>query len=253
LDARFILQDGGIVKIREAGDVGVRTITDLISEALDGKESITLGELSKFVLMKREAAETSVRAYASTFPFQLKAGLVTRREVPRPPQIQVAKTKRLYQIHNGWRLRLPLNQELMRGSSAQLPSAIVGPLDLPVDKKKEYWSEQLNEMVWVSWRGMQPTIQAVRKVVEKLGGNHLDHLLIDFNTTNSSIHYTIVRFPILRREIPGLAELMGITEEVDVGPIISKMLMSSSSGNLSIIETLQIRKEYDAIEVYDGI
>lgn len=252
VDDRFILQDGGIVKIREEGDLGARTITDLISEALEGRDSITLEDLTKFVLERRAAAENSVRAYASTFPFHVKAGIVTRREAPRPPQVQVAKTKRLYQIHDGWRLRLPLNQELMRGSSAQLPSAIVGPLDLPVDKKKEYWSDQLDQMVWVSWKGMQPMIQAVRKVAQQLGGNHLDNLLIDFNTSNNTIHYKLVKFPIQRKGILGLADLMGVSDEIDAGPVISKLLMSSSSGNLSILETLELRKEYDAIDIYEG-
>jgi hypothetical protein len=249
----FTVLDGGLVKIREEGYTQARTISEMVDEALGSKNSITLDELTHYILSRRAAAKSSIRSYASTFPFQLHAGVVTRAEIPRPPQSQIAKTKRLYRIDEGWRLRLRLNEEMMRGSSVQMPTSIVGALELPGDTRKEFWSEQLGETIWVSWQGMQPRIQAVRKAALALEGRVNDYLLIDFLLGANLINFRIVKFPIDKQGLEGVAALLGVNGDGDVGPRISKLIMSSDNGGLSIIETLQLRKEYDAIEVFDGI
>ena len=249
----FTILDDGLVKIREEGDSQAKTISDLVHEALGAKESVTLEELTQFILSKRKAAKASIRSYASTFPFQLNSGVVSRAEVPRPPQSQIAKTKRLYRIEKGWRLRICLNEEIMRGSSVQLPTSIVGALELPGDARKTFWSEQLGESIWVSWQGMQPKIQALRKAALALGGGANDHMLIDFFLKENQIFFEIVKSPIKKNGLEGVAILLGLSDESNPGPVISKLIMSGANGGLSIIETLQLRKEYDAIEVYEGV
>lgn len=249
----FTILDGGLVKIREDGDSHAKTISELVDEAMGSEEFVTLDDLTKFILARRDAAKSSIRSYASTFPFQLKAGLVSRATAPKPPQAQIAKTKRLYRIEKGWRLRLSLNEEIMRGSSVQLPTSIVGALDLPGDAKKKFWSDQLDETFWVSWQGMQPKIQAVRKAALALGGGVNDHMLIDFVVPENQVLFQIVKFPIKENGLNGVAILLGLENEKNPGPAISKLIMSVANGGLSVIETLQLRKEYDAIEVYEGV
>jgi len=249
----FTILDGGLVKIREDGDSQAKTISELVDEAIGTKEFLPLEDLTQFILSRRAAAKSSIRSYASTFPFQLNAGLVSRATAPKPPQSQIARTKRLYQIEQGWRLRLSLNEEAMRGSSVQLPTSIVGALDLPVYAKKKFWAEQLDETIWVSWQGLQPKIQAVRKAALALGGGVHDQMLIDFALQENKITFQIVKSPIKKTGLEGVAVLLGLADLENPGPEISKLIMSGANGGLSIIETLQLRKEYDAIEVYEGV
>jgi hypothetical protein len=253
LDSRFIFPDQGMVKIREADEVGMKTIGDLIEEALAGKDSLTVAAVTEFVLSQRQAAISSIRAYANTFPFATNRGVVSRISRPKPPKAYVAKTKRLYRTSSGWRIRIPINAELMRGSSAQLPTSVIRALALPAEGRKQYWSSLLEQEVWVAWQGLQPKIQAVKKVVEKLGGDVGHHLLVDFSNVDNTVSFLIVEYPPQSKGVQGLCELFGVSSNDSQVQELSRLLMADLLGGLSVVEILKARREYDAIDVYEGV
>jgi hypothetical protein len=141
----------------------------------------------------------------------------------------------------------------MRGSSAQLPTSVIRALALPAEGRKQYWSSLLEQEVWVAWQGLQPKIQAVKKVVEKLGGDVGHHLLVDFSNVDNTVSFLIVEYPPQGKGVQGLCELFGVSSNDSQVEELSRLLMADLLGGLSVVEILKARREYDAIDVYEGV
>lgn len=251
-DDRFSFPTFGTVKIREEGDSDAKTIKDLLVEAIGEEDSIDFDDLTKFILKYRDASVASIKAYANIHPFRLKSGVVSRVSQPKQPIAQIARTKRIYRREEGWVIRIVVSAEMMRGSSPQLPTAIVHALDLPIDEKLEFRSSLLEEDIWVSWQGMQPRVQSVKSIVEKLGGKEGDSLLMYFKPESKTVHHQLVRFPLKESKLQGISALFGMPLD-STTQTISKMLMSDVLGGLSVLEILKLRREYDALDVWEGV
>ena len=140
----------------------------------------------------------------------------------------------------------------MRGSSPQLPTAIVHALDLPIDERLQFRSSLLEEDIWVSWQGMQPRVQSIKSIVEKLGGKEGDSLLMYFKPESKTVDHQLVRFPVKESKLQGISILLGMPLN-STAQTISRMLMSNVLGGLSVLEILKLRRENDALDIWEGV
>ncbi|QNE18701.1 hypothetical protein F1D05_13265 [Kribbella qitaiheensis] len=132
----------------ELSRAGGRLALDALIERITGRYSVTA---------------SSVTAYASALPFEVKNGTVQiaagNRQIKKSPEA----TRRLYRRAAEWLYRVHITKEHARGSGSVAPIAIATILDLQ-HGSTVYLPSQPGQQT-VSWVGAQPTFGSIRRLL----------------------------------------------------------------------------------------
>jgi hypothetical protein len=199
-----------------------------------------------------DVSPNSIYAYANKAPLKLRDGIVYLTAESSRPKKQAIDTKNLYQLANGWRLRLELNTEAMRGSGVPIPGSIVNALKVQLNKPKAFINDVTNESHEIKWSGSQPTMTAVRRIANALGLTTGDTLLIDF-LDNGTALCKGVKAPVTGSPETRLRKMLGLSPETDVLNWIAPMIGAKSADKDTIESALRKRFETDTLALVEKL
>lgn len=162
LDSRFDRVDRDLWALREWGLPKYTNIRSLITEQISKNNGqAKLADLIHEISGKFSVSASSISAYASSAPFEQRAGLVRLAEGDPEVRKRPHETRRLMRRDNGWAYRVVITKEHHRGSGSVAPRAIAGILDIAHGETVQL-SSRLGPQA-VSWMGIQPTFGTIRR------------------------------------------------------------------------------------------
>ncbi|WP_196249370.1 DNA-directed RNA polymerase subunit alpha C-terminal domain-containing protein [Rhodococcoides fascians] len=162
LDSRFNRVDRDLWALREWGLQKYTNIRSLIIEQISKNNGqVKLADLIHEISGKFSVSASSVSAYASSAPFEQRAGVVRLAEGDPEVRKRPHETRRLMRRDNGWAYRVVITKEHHRGSGSVAPRAIAGILDIAHGETVQL-SSRLGPQA-VSWMGIQPTFGTIRR------------------------------------------------------------------------------------------
>lgn len=164
-DPRFVRVDRDRWGLSEWGFESYTGIRDLIGRRLDAAGgSISLQDLVDELVAAFGVSPSSVSAYASSQPYEVHAGTVRRRlDTPRPRKLP-RETRRLFRHLDGWRYRIRITEDHLRGSGFSVPvgfASIVG-----CDQGQLVVLQSALGPQQIRWTGQQPNCGSIRRFLE---------------------------------------------------------------------------------------
>lgn len=120
-----------------------------------------LEDLVEFITNRYSVTASSVTAYASSPPFQLREGIVSLASADREVRKTPERTRRLFRRSDGWAYRVRITTDHLRGSGSVAPVAIAGLLNLQFGETRQLESP-LGPQV-IGWTGIQPSFGTIRR------------------------------------------------------------------------------------------
>ncbi len=252
-DTRFSFPDSTSIRIVQDGQSIERpsSISALIEEVvpLDGTQ-VSLKEVIDFVQSRRNAAESSIRSFASRHPFRLDRNLVSRSdETVKKPRQQPCRTRNLYKLPNGWAIRLKVTGEHIRGSSITLPVAVVNAFNLEFGVPLKFKDLQSEEELWLNWDGSQPKARSIRRNLVSVGATPGEDVMLVFRNSDFSLH----KIPSTGSSgVDALASLFPEVSDMTLDSFLYQAFMCQDLGGVPLLEAMKLRREYDLIARFEG-
>jgi RNA polymerase sigma factor (sigma-70 family) len=136
---------------REVANAGGAIDIDTLVERITGQYSVTA---------------SSVTAYASSPPFELRDGTVRPADMSRAARKPPERTARLYRRNGSWLYRVRVTHDHLRGSGSVAPVAITTILGMSFGDKIHLASALGDQAI--SWVGTQPQFGTIRRYMLQL-------------------------------------------------------------------------------------
>lgn len=142
------------------------TIPEEIAKAIEHRPMIAIDDLTDDLVTRLEVSASSVRAYASTWPFEIING-----KVVRSMSVEIQSSKESSEEKNLWKLRdclvwaTRIIPDHVRGSGSAIPKTLCRELGLANDKDAEFITPS-GQFVRVGLMGLGWAIGSIRKLVE---------------------------------------------------------------------------------------
>ena len=180
-DPRFCRTDLSHFGLKEWGLAEYSSIVDeLVAEITQKGGEASAEYLVSTLTSKFHVSASSVKSYLAGPRFigtSRGTILVRTEQEPFTPGRKIELTKRCYRLKTGWAYRIPVDEELLRGSGRTLPSAFACEIGLAPLKRLRLASQY--GVIPVSWPVQQPSIGSLRSVVEKLRGVLGDYVFVE--------------------------------------------------------------------------
>jgi hypothetical protein len=155
---------------------GLRELIRAEIEAGGGQVGIT--ELIRKLTEGFGVSEASVRIYAGTHPFRNVDGKVQFGDLTKGPERRARNPKRFYKSPNGWRYRLTVNAEHLRGSGFPLPAGAAHALGIPRGERRTLASDL--GPVQLGWTSPQPTHGSILRFLKRINAVAGDQVFLVF-------------------------------------------------------------------------
>ena len=252
-DTRFAFPDSSHIRIVKEGQEAVRpkSISELISEIVTGYDSrVPFPKVLEYVQSRKTAAESSVRSFASRFPYAIRDNLVYKsKEQAKKPQSQPAGTKNLFKVPDGWVYRLLVNAEHLRGSSITLPVSFVNAFNLRAGLKIEFEDFQVKENLWMNWDGSQPKARSIRRNLISIGAQTGQHVMLSF--CNGTFRVSPIAKP-KKLGPEALSDMFPNLYGLSVDVFLREAFMCTDLGGIPLLEAMKLRREFDLVELFEG-
>jgi hypothetical protein len=196
-DPRFCRTDLSHFGLKEWGLAEYSSIVDeLVAEITQKGGEASAEYLVSTLTSKFHVSALSVKSYLAGPRFigtSRGTILVRTEQEPFTPGRKIELTKRCYRLKTGWAYRIPVDEELLRGSGRTLPSAFASEIGLAPLKRLRLASQC--GVIPVSWPSQQPSIGSLRGAVEKLGGVLGDYVFVE------CVSASRLRFILTKKEI----------------------------------------------------
>jgi hypothetical protein len=161
-DDRFERVDRDRWALKEWGLAAYGGIRSVIREqvARNGGRA-ELNHLLEYITGHYTVSASSVVAYASSPPFEVKDGIVQLAPGDRGIRKTPERTRRLFRKPDAWAYRIRITTDHMRGSGSVAPIAIAGILDLETGQSRQLPSSLGPQTV--AWTGIQPSFGTIRR------------------------------------------------------------------------------------------
>lgn len=166
----------------EWGDEEFTSIRDAILLRVDRTGTYPVDELVAELTSKFGVAESSVRAYAASWPLRSEGGVVSRQQEDITPQGRPFPKSRGSFISGGkYAFRTRVTVDHLRGSGSQFPTALAVSLGNSIGKSKEFSSVKTGNLIRLSWNGNQATISTLKAELELIGAKVGDDVAAIFD------------------------------------------------------------------------
>lgn len=184
-DERFVRTDRATWALASWGVEAYTSIRDQVARAVDAAGgSIPLEELVQDLTSRFTVAPASVNTYASSGTFEVRDGVVRRREDgPAAPQKSPSETRRLFRTDQGWMFRLSVNNDHLRGSGFAVPSGVGAVAGCGPGEAVELPSRLGAQNV--RWTGNQPGCGTIRRFLQDIGAKEGDQVWLEFGADGS--------------------------------------------------------------------
>ncbi|MDB4426369.1 hypothetical protein N9151_00055 [bacterium] len=188
-DPRIMLVGKAVWALREWGHGEYTTLEQSMVEAItEAGGAMTLDELTAR-MTALNLASNSVSIYSAQPPFKLEDGVVRVVDFDYRPPVDPRDVACLYGIDAGWRFRVAINKDHLRGSGSAVPRGLALALQVPFGANRTFESEEFS--VTVSSR-RDTTISSLRAICQELKGAVGDLLLLDFEV-DGGLRFRLVR------------------------------------------------------------
>ena len=162
IDDRFERVDRDRWALREWGLEAYAGIRSLIREQVAAAGGAApLGALIEYITSRYTVTGSSITAYASSPPFELRDGVVRAggagREVRKTPD----RTRHLFRRSGAWAYRVRITKEHLRGSGSVAPVAVATIIGLQYGEALQLPSPLGPQSI--TWKGIQPTLGTIRR------------------------------------------------------------------------------------------
>jgi hypothetical protein len=172
---------------------------------------IKLDTLIERITGKYSVAASSVVAYASTAPFEVRDGLVRAASASREARKTPERTSRLFRRDHDWVYRVRVTHDHLRGSGSVAPMAVASILNLTYGDKRQLESALGPQTI--GWTGAQPAFGTIRRFLLEYdvpAGTDVFLVLRDDNT------FTVELTAELSGELlPDALTLIGVPSDLD--------------------------------------
>lgn len=162
LDERFERVDRDRWALTEWGmDAYAGIRTKIREQVAQSGGRVKLNELIEFITGRYSVSASSVAAYASAPPFEMRDGIVqlagANRNIRKTPE----RTRRLFRCAQGWAYRVRISVDHLRGSGSVAPIAVASILGLQYGETRQL-STTLGPQA-IAWTGSQPQFGTIRR------------------------------------------------------------------------------------------
>jgi Sigma-70, region 4/Bacterial RNA polymerase, alpha chain C terminal domain len=190
--------------------VGVRGL--IKQEVTQAGGRIGLESLIQKITGRYSVTASSVVAYASAAPFEVRDGEVRVATKDRDVRKTPTRTRRLYRRDGAWLYRVQVTKEHLRGSGSVAPVALAGVLELQYGESRQLESPQGPQLI--SWVGNQPTFGTIRRFLAAADvaiGAEIFLVLVD----GGGFNVEVVPSPVTVSPIQKAMALAGVADWVD--------------------------------------
>ncbi|MWV58610.1 sigma factor-like helix-turn-helix DNA-binding protein [Rathayibacter sp. VKM Ac-2754] len=190
LDERLVRVGRGDWGLVEWGGEAYTSIKDAIAAEIERNDgAIALDSLLEALPQRLSVAASSVRGYASGWPFVTRGGVVRFAERRAAVRKRPGLTKNLYFLDDGGvAFRLEVTAEHLRGSGTVLSSGVALALGLAPGERKRWHGDDWG--VTVTWEGTQPqmgTLRAALATIDSAGGDIARLLFVGDQVTIAAV------------------------------------------------------------------
>ena len=161
-DDRFERVDRDGWALREWGMEAYGSIRSVIRKELARSGgAIEIDTLVERITGTYSVTDSSVIAYASARPFELRGGVVRAAANSRENRKAPERTSRLYRRGDAWIYRVRITHDHLRGSGSVAPMAITNILGMEYGGKVQLASNLGDQAI--QWTGTQPSFGTIRR------------------------------------------------------------------------------------------
>lgn len=172
----------------EWGNEEFTSIRDAILLRVDETGTYLVDDLVVQLTSKFGVAESSVRAYAASWPLKSEGGVVSRQEHDVTPQGRPFPRSRGSYITEGkYAFRTQVTFDHLRGSGSQFPTALAVSLGNSIGQAKVFSSVTTGNPIRLSWNGNQATISTMKAELEQIGAATGDDIVAIFDA--GTVHF----------------------------------------------------------------
>ncbi|MGN0039936.1 hypothetical protein [Rhodococcus sp. (in: high G+C Gram-positive bacteria)] len=177
-DERFAVADDRWSLVEWDTDV-VTAIRNRIARLVDDRHGSAPADVVETALVERFGISgDSARTFAAGGEFEVVDGRVRRRPRAHVPVSKPERTRRLYRLDDGWRLRIPVTRDHVRGAECAVPSAVAAIVGC--DPGSEIVLPSRLGGQTLRWAGPAPLLGSIRRFLEDLGVDADGELFLDF-------------------------------------------------------------------------
>ncbi|KQQ08459.1 sigma factor-like helix-turn-helix DNA-binding protein [Rathayibacter sp. Leaf296] len=179
-DERLIRVGRGDWGLVEWGGEVYTSIKDAIAAEVERSDgAVALDALLEDLPDRLSVAASSVRGYASGWPFVTRAGVVRFAERRAAVRKKPGLSKNLYFLDDGRvAFRLEVTAEHLRGSGTVLSSGVALALGLAPGERKRWHGDDSG--ITVTWEGTQPQMGTIRAALATIDSARGDVVRLDF-------------------------------------------------------------------------
>lgn len=255
-DDRFERVDRDRWGLSEWGAKSYPGIKALVGEevARSGGE-IRMDKLIERITGRYAVSANSVIRYASSPPFEAKAGIVRFCTSTPATRKNPARTKRLYRRPDSWLYRVRVTKDHLRGSGSPAPVALAVVLGIRHGQVRQLAAGLGRQTI--AWTANQPTFGSIRRllkgncieadteifiVIGDDGSFHLEPVMVSGATPLERALHLVGATSATARSHPrgALAAAIGIPEETSVTGVIDRY---RERGDTDIAELLSAARE----------
>ena len=231
------------------------TIPEEISKALGRSESLYLYELTQELTQRFDVSPSSVVAYANTWPFEVKNGVVTRStDSTITASREASEEAGLWRCGTRLVWATQINKDHMRGSGTAVPKTLCKELQLTNDKILEL-STPIATIVKLALTGIHWAIGSVRQLVEEQRLEIGDWCFFVFDASSFSLMKTscdsVERFEHLLREFFPDLELSSLGQLE--ATLKSITFLPAHYSMASVFSALKSRGDIELVAFLSGI
>lgn len=179
-DERFVLVHGRWALAEWETDV-VTAIRNRIARLIDDRDGSAPVDVVATALMERFGiSDGSARTFAAGGEFEVVDDRVRRRRRAHAPISKPERTRRLYRLDDGWRLRIPVTRDHVRGAECAVPSAVAALVGCEPGSEIVLPSRLGGQTL--RWFGPVPQLGSIRRFLEDIGVDADGELFLDFRS-----------------------------------------------------------------------
>ena len=164
-DNRFVRVDRDAWALADWGFEAYTGIRDMIGKAVDDHGgSAEIESVVERLTAKYSVSASSIRAYASSPPFDTTGGMIRRSTGPQRAYMTPGRTRRLFRQKEEWRLRFRVVPEHMRGSGYAIGTGVAGALALEPGESRSLPCPSGAQSIY--WTGIQPSLGSIRRFLD---------------------------------------------------------------------------------------
>jgi hypothetical protein len=240
-DSRFVRVDVREWGLREWGIAEYTSIKNAMMDAVRREGSIRLDDLIASLTASFNVSPRSITTYANAWPFDLSNGLVREATESRAVRKPLSQTRGVYRSGDGFKLKLVVSTEHLRGSGSPMPASLASALGLSPGEKRQLGPTA--ESVTVSWASGQPALGSIRRLLVELDAHVGDDALVYLDP--STCFAQLVPKPVSDDPATALGQLIGLDngESADSASVAIAIGLAPQSPWANSIHLLRDRGE----------